>query len=113
MERTFKTLKEILDFDFSSLEPKSNYISFTPSNGKLPRVRNEFQFKKWRVITRLREATPKIIIEITPKWLTITIHEGNDKETRRGNFERKRKNPKSISPEIISPKIIIEEIFEF
>ena len=92
MEKIFNSFKELLSFDFTKLEPqKSNYLRLIPSDGNLPKVKKEFQPKKWRVITR--EPKTEIIFEITPRWLTITIH--GLKDSTRENFEI-NKNPKEL-----------------
>lgn len=101
MEKTFKTFHELLNFDFTELEPqKSNYLRLIPSDGILPTINKEFHPKRWRGITQ-NETIPQIIFEITPNWLSITVHE--TKEAKREHFELLKKDAKSL----------IREIFEF
>lgn len=96
MEKTFKSFKELLDFNFSELEPqKSNYLRLIPSDEILPKVREEFEPKKWKIVERHRDSDPGIVFEITPRWMTITIHRKTG-FTRRKDFPIFGKNPKDV-----------------
>ena len=101
MEKVFETLREIMDFDFSKLTPcKSNYLTIN----SLPPFKERQNFDKWRVVAKPQNnIQPKILLEITPKWLTITIHQGGDLSSRRINIPCYKKDPKSI----------LKGIFEF
>lgn len=101
MEKLFKNFDELLEFDFSKLEPqKSNYLWINLSNG-LPKIKKK---EDWSVRRRSEDLIPKIVFEITPRWLTITIHRGEGKTTIEGNFELKKG---------MDPKKLIQEILEF
>lgn len=104
MEKVFENLKELMDFDFSTLTAsKSNYITILANNG-LPKVRRSQNFSKWRVITKRKgDIEPRILMELTPKWITITVHQGKALKSRIIDIPCFRKDP----------KIIIQEIFEF
>lgn len=101
MEKVFETLREVMDFDFSKLTPgKSNYLTIN----SLPAFKESQNFDKWRVVAKPQNnAHPKILLEITPKWLTITVHQGGDLSSRRINIPCHKKDPKSI----------LKGIFEF
>lgn len=103
MKRTFQSFEELLDFDFSLLEPqKSNYLILIPPDGALPIVNKKFHPKRWMAVTHQEESIPKITFEITPLWVTITINES--KESRKEDFETLRKNAKSIITEVFEPE---------
>ena len=101
MEKVFETLREVMDFDFSKLTPgKSNYLTIN----SLTAFKESQNFDKWRVVAKPQNnAHPKILLEITPKWLTITVHQGGDLSSRRINIPCHKKDPKSI----------LKGIFEF
>ena len=95
MEKTFKTFHELLEFDFCNLEPqKSNYLKIIPDDGILPAVNT----KKWRIINHPNRLKPQIVFEITPLWITITIHE--TKVSKREDFRLREKIPKDLIQEI-------------
>lgn len=101
MEKTFQSFEELLEFDFSKLEPsKSNYLRLIPTDGILPTVKKEFHPKRWHGITR-DKSNQEILFEITPLWLTVTICE--QREAKREHFEIRKRDVKSL----------IREIFEF
>ena len=101
MEKTFKTLPELLDFDFTTLEPqKSNYLRLIPSDGILPSINKEFHPKKWHGIAR-DESVPQITFEITPLWLSVTIRE--PKEAKKEHFEIRKRDVKSLIREMFEP----------
>ena len=104
MEQTFSNVNELMGFDFSKLTAsKSNYISVLFSDG-LPKVKKSQHFNKWRVVERPADASvAKILMEITPRWLTITVYQGKAFKTRQASFDRSKKDPKTI----------IQEVFEF
>ena len=104
MEQIFSNLQELMDFNFSELKAsKSNYISVRFINGR-PKVKKSQHFEKWRVVSKPSDTeTPRVIMEITPRWLTITVYQGKTFKTRQASFDRSKKDP----------KIIIQEIFEF
>lgn len=100
MEHNFNSIKEVLAFDFTKLEPnKSNYLRVIPKNGKLRNVNNKYEPKKWRMISK-RATKPEIEFEITPRWLTITI--SGESETRREDFYIFRKDVASVIKDIFS-----------
>ena len=111
MEKVFENLKELMDFDFSELTAsKSNYITVLAKNG-LPKVKKSQNFTKWRVVERPKNITePKISMELTPRWLTITIYLGKSQKSRRIDIDRFKRDPKVIIQR--DPKMIIQEIFE-
>ena len=101
MEKIFNSFYELLNFDFTELEPqRSNYLRLIPSDGNLPKVKKEFHYKKWRVVSRRKNYPSRITFETTPRWLTITIHEVSG--SKRNDFNLLKKDP----------KILIQEIFE-
>jgi hypothetical protein len=104
MEKVFSNLRELMEFDFSELTAgRSNYITVLAGNG-LPRVRKGQNFSKWRVVERPKDLSePKVEMEITPRWLTVTVHQGKNLNSRRIDVDRFKKDP----------KVIIQEIFEF
>ena len=97
MEKIFENLKELLAFDFSELTAsKSNYITILGANG-LPKVRKSQCFNKWRVVERPKSfIEPKISMELTPRWLTITIYPEKNLKSRRIDINRFKKDPKDI-----------------
>ena len=97
MEKIFENLKELMAFDFSNLTAsKSNYITILGSNG-LPKVRKNQNFKKWRVVERPKNINePKISMELTPRWLTITIYPEKTQKSRRIDIDCFKRDPKSI-----------------
>jgi hypothetical protein len=101
MEKVFETLREVMDFDFSKLDPcKSNYITIN----SLPAFKESQNLEKWRVVAKPQDNThPRILLEITPKWLTVTVHQGENLSSRRINIPCYKKDPKSI----------LKGIFEF
>lgn len=102
MNKIFKSLEELLNFDFSGLRPqKSNYLKLIPDDGVLPKVNKKFHPERWFGVTYQKEVETEIIFEITPMWVTITIKKG--KESRKENFR--------ITPGK-DAKSIIKEIFE-
>jgi hypothetical protein len=103
MEKYFKSYKDLLNFDFSKLEPeKSNYLTLIPVNGILPRLKLGSSLKNWKwVNVEYDQArTPEIFFEITPKWLTTTIIKPTGECRRRVDFELNQKDPKSIIQEL-------------
>ena len=103
MKQTFSNVNELMDFNFSNLTAsKSNYLTILGTNG-LPKIRKAQHFNKWRVVEKLNVDEPRILMEITPRWLTITVYQGEELKTRQASFEISRKNPKSV----------IQEVFEF
>ena len=94
MEKVFQTLREVMDFDFSELTPsKSNYLTIN----SLPVFKESQNFEKWRVVAKPQDNDqPRILLEITPKWLTITVHQGGNLSSRRINIPSHKKDPKSI-----------------
>ena len=104
MEQTFSNLRELMDFDFSKLTAsKSNYVSVRFVNG-CPKVKKSQHFDKWRVVSKLTDTDmPRVIMEITPRWLTITVYHGKTFKTRQASFQISRKDPKAV----------IQEVFEF
>ena len=97
MEKIFENLKELMAFDFSNLTAsKSNYITILGSNG-LPKVRKNQNFNKWRVVERPKNLVePKISMELTPRWLTITIYPEKNQKSRRIDIDCFKRDPKSI-----------------
>lgn len=104
MEQVFSNLQELMDFDFSELKAsKSNYLSVRFVNGR-PRVKKSQRFDKWRVVSKPTDTDmPRVIMEITPRWLTITVYQGKTFKTRQASFEIIRKDPKTV----------IQEVFDF
>jgi hypothetical protein len=102
MERVFKNLEELMDFDFSGLTAnKSNYLTILANNGCLPSVRKSQNFSKWRVVERPKDlSNPKVLMEITPRWLTVTVHQGNGLSSRRIDVYRFKRDVKEIIQEI-------------
>ena len=100
MKKVFSSFSELLDFDFSQLEPCcSNYLILEPNDGILPTVKKGYYFGKWRVISRSdSDSHPTMTIEITPRWVTITIYDGKSK--RKEDFECVRQTPKALIQEI-------------
>jgi hypothetical protein len=98
---TFKSIKELLNYDFSQLEPqKSNWFIIRPKNGTFPQLKSN-QLCKWRLISKGNPTdTPQILFEITPKWLTITITKPSG--MIREDFELKQ-----------DPKTLIQELFVY
>ena len=94
MEKIFENLKELMAFDFSNLTAsKSNYITVLSA----PIVRKGQNLSKWRVVERPKGIKePKISMELTPRWLTITIYPEKTQKSRRINIDRFRKDPKDI-----------------
>ena len=103
MEKIFENLKELMNFNFSELPAgRSNYITILTKDG-LPKLREIQNFEKWRIVSKPAEKIEtKILMELTPRWLTITIHE-EGKESKKINIECFRQDPKEI----------IQKIFEF
>ena len=101
MEQIFSNLQELMDFNFSELKAsKSNYVSVRFINGR-PKVKKSQHFEKWRVVSKPSDTEmPRVIMEITPRWLTITVYEGKTFKTRQASFEISRKNPKSVIQEV-------------
>ena len=97
MEKIFKSIEELLDFDFSQLTPQSsNYLLIIPPNGEtLPKVRKEHEPNRWKIVERHGDSDPGIVFEITPRWMTITIHRKTG-FTRRKDFPILGKNPKDV-----------------
>ena len=88
MDKVLNSLEELLGVKPSDLKPNvSNWILLRPENGILPLVSSEYLFNKWRVLSHSQSAQPEILIEVTPRWVTITIHQGGKKESRREDFE--------------------------
>jgi hypothetical protein len=104
MEQVFSNLQELMDFDLSALKAtKSNYISVRFINGR-PKVKKSQRFSRWRVVAKPSDTDiPRVIMELTPRWLTVTVYEGKTFKTRQASFEILKKDP----------KIVIQEIFEF
>ena len=103
MQKTFQSLEDLLEFDFSNLEPqKSNYLRLIPNDGVLPTVNKKFHPKRWIATTHQEESASQITFEITPLWVTITIHES--KESRKEDFEALGKDAKSIITEVFEPE---------
>ena len=90
MEKIFKSIEELLDFDFSQLTPQSsNYLLIIPPNGEtLPKVRKEHEPNRWKIVERHRDSAPGIVFEIT-------IHRKTG-FTRRKDFPILGKNPKDV-----------------
>ena len=100
MKQTFNSIKEVLAFDFTKLEPnKSNYLIVVPKNGKLRKVNDKYKPERWRIISN-RTKVPQIEFEINPRWLTITM--SSEKETRREDFPIFRKDVVSLIRDIFS-----------
>ena len=104
MEQVFSNLQELMDFDLSVLKAsKSNYISVRFVNGR-PKVKKSQHFEKWRVVSKPSDTErPRVIMEITPRWLTITVFEGKNFKTRQASFEILKKDAKSV----------VREVFDF
>jgi len=97
MEKIFENFKELMSFDFSELTAsKSNYITILGTNG-LPKVRKNQNFNKWRVVERPKNLSkPKISMELTPRWLTITIHPEKNQKSRQIDIDCFKRDPKAI-----------------
>jgi len=103
MQKTFSSYNELLDFDFSELEPQtSNYLRIIPINGIFPKVKKEFELKKWKIVERHNASSPEILFEITPRWITITIHRMGGL-VRRRDFPCLRKDPRAIIQAVFEP----------
>ncbi len=94
MEKVFKNLRELMEADLEFEASKSNYITVVTE----PKVRKGQNFDKWRVVARPKDLTqPMIMMEITPRWLTITVHQGETQMSRRIDINRFKKDPKTIT----------------
>ena len=103
MEKVIENLKELMKFDLSELTPSSsNYFTVLSSNG-LPKVKKNQKFGNWRVVEKPNNVhTPKILMELTPRWLTITVYREKGQKSKRIDIDRFRKDP----------KVILQGIFE-
>jgi len=101
MEKIFGDLKGLMEFDFSDLTASmSNYITVLT----VPKVKKNQSFGKWRVVEKPKNISePMILIEITPRWLTITVYREKGRKSMRIDINCFRKDPKAI----------IQSIFEF
>ena len=96
MEKLFRNFNELLEFDFTELEPqKSNYLGVPLSNG-LPKRKIK---EGWRTKGKSHDLVPKVIFEISPRWVTITIRGGEGKSIKEKDIECLKKNPKVIIQE--------------
>ena len=102
MKKIFENMKELMNFNLSELPPgRSNYISILAKNG-LPHIRESQKFGKWRIVSKPEDVLePQILMELTPRWLTISIYKEGEK-SKRIDIECFRKNS----------KVIIQEVFE-
>jgi len=90
MDKVLHSLEELLEVKSSDFKPNvSNWLVLKPEDGILPSVRSEYHFNKWRVVSHSQSDQPEILIEVTPRWVTMTIHQGGKKESRREDFECK------------------------
>ena len=107
MERVFNSFNELLDFNFSELEPsKTNYLRLIPADGELPIVRKEFE-RDMRLSEENDKSLPQITLEICPTWLTVIIYE--HAYAKRKEFELPYRNGYYDSEYL---KDLIQKIFE-
>jgi len=93
-----KNLQELMDFDLSTLRNESVYFSIETQ----PKLKKNQNFEKWRVV-KPEGTKPRILIETTPKWLTITVYQPGNLKSRRINIQCSREEIKTK----------IKGIFEF
>ena len=105
MNKVFQSFDELLDFDFSELEHRSNYLNLIPSDGILPKINEEFHPTKWQVRSHPKELEPQIVFEITPKWLIVTFHGLNNtvQNAFKLRFKSFENDAKSIIKKIFEP----------
>jgi len=75
MEQVFQSFQELLNFDFSELQPqKTNYLKLIPADGILPKIRKSFE-KDMRFEEKNDKTQPQITLEICPRWVAVIIYE--------------------------------------
>jgi hypothetical protein len=53
---------------------KTNYFTLIPSNGKIPKFRDEFAFYKWRFLGKNTNPQPRVEFQIDRLWVTMMVH---------------------------------------
>ena len=87
------TYQELLNFNFEELEPRTNYLRLI---GILPKIRKELHPERWRIVEKHNLPHQGIILEITPRWLTVTIHLTARSSVRQTEFNILKKDPKEV-----------------